>query len=105
MHAKRQRRQGEDDLERHRQLAPHEDRDAVERHARGAQLEDRDDEVDGATGGRDAEEDQAERVEVDVEPGRELRVGERQVVEPPVVRGLPDEERRVHEEPPARKTQ
>ena len=50
--------------EGHREDRPHEDGYAVDRHPRGAHLEGGDDEVDGAHGRRDADEDDSQPPEV-----------------------------------------
>ena len=78
----RQRREGEEERERGREVREAEERHPVERHPGRAELEDRDDEVDRRHRRGDAVEDQPERVEVDARARVVLPERERHVVEP-----------------------
>ena len=90
---------GEEIAGRNGYRSPGQNRHARQRHARRPHPQEGDQEVYRPHGRRNAEENHAERIEVDVRAGVELleRIGD--VIEPAVVRDGAGKEARVHEEP------
>ncbi|VBN36182.1 Uncharacterised protein [Burkholderia pseudomallei] len=83
--------------ERRGERAPDDDRQLVDRHAGRAHAQQRDDEVRRAHRRRDAEQDHAERVDVDVRAAAVVERRERHVVEPAAVRRFAQRKARVEE--------
>ena len=77
------------------QRAPDQDRHAVDRHARAAHAQEGDDEIDRANGGGDAQQDHAQRIEVDVGPGIVGARGVGNVIEPAVIGPEAEQEARI----------